>query len=76
MWRYSMSMINRYKFTKGVYSDYIILILKDGKYYSFGDDKRILDYIGFNNKVCEKMSKDLLKITKMIYGWIKSESKC
>ncbi len=29
-----------------------------------------------NNKVCEKMSKDLLKITKMIYGWIKSESKC
>ena len=29
-----MSMINRYKFTKGVYSDYIILILKDGKYYS------------------------------------------
>ena len=29
-----------------------------------------------NNKVCEKMSKDLLKITIMIYGWIKSESKC
>ena len=29
-----------------------------------------------NNKVCEKMSKDLLKITKMIYEWIKSESKC
>lgn len=29
-----------------------------------------------NNKVCEKMSKDLLKITKMIYGWIKSENKC
>ena len=28
-----------------------------------------------NNKVCEKISKDLLKITKMIYGWIKSESK-
>lgn len=28
-----------------------------------------------NNKVCEKISKDLLKITKMIYWWIKSESK-
>ena len=28
-----------------------------------------------NNKVCEKISKDLPKITKMIYGWIKSESK-
>ena len=41
-----MSMINRYKFTKEVYSDYIILILKNGKYYSFDYDKKILDYIG------------------------------
>ena len=44
-------MVNRYKFTKGVYSDYIILILKNGKYYSFDYDKKILDYIGFNNKL-------------------------
>ncbi len=29
-----------------------------------------------NNKVCEKLSNNLLVITKMIYGWIKSESKC
>ena len=29
-----------------------------------------------SSKSCEKLSKDLLKITKMIYGWIKSESKC
>ncbi len=29
-----------------------------------------------NNKVCEKLSNNLLSITKMIYGWIKSESKC
>ena len=29
-----------------------------------------------NNKVCEKLSNDLLKITKMIYGWIRNESKC
>ena len=28
-----------------------------------------------SSKSCEKLSKDLLKITKMIYGWIKSESK-
>ena len=28
-----------------------------------------------NNKVCEKLSNDLLKITKMIYGWIRNESK-
>lgn len=29
-----------------------------------------------NNKMCQKLSSDLLSITKMIYGWIKSESKC
>ncbi|MDD7131791.1 MAG: four helix bundle protein [Firmicutes bacterium] len=29
-----------------------------------------------SSRSCEKLSKDLLKITKMIYGWIKSESKC
>ena len=29
-----------------------------------------------NNKVCEKLSNNLLIIMKMIYGWIKSESKC
>ena len=29
-----------------------------------------------NNKVCEKLSNDLLKINKMIYGWIRNESKC
>lgn len=29
-----------------------------------------------SSKSCEKLSKDLLKITKMIYGWINSESKC
>lgn len=29
-----------------------------------------------NNKVCERLSNNLLIIMKMIYGWIKSESKC
>lgn len=29
-----------------------------------------------SSRSCEKLSKDLLKITKMTYGWIKSESKC
>ena len=28
------------------------------------------------NRICEKLSNDLLKITKMIYGWIRNESKC
>jgi len=27
-------------------------------------------------KNCEKKSNELIRITKMIYGWIKSESKC
>ena len=45
-----MSMINRYKFTKNIYKDYIVLIIKNKKYYSFDKDKKILDYINFNNK--------------------------
>lgn len=71
-----MSMINRYKFTKGVYSDYIILILKDGKYYSFGDDKRILDYIGFNNKlsILKKKSINFIVLDDLeILGYAKYE---
>lgn len=28
-----------------------------------------------NSRTCEKLCNELLKITKMIYGWIKSESK-
>ena len=44
-------MINRYKFTKNIYKDYIVLIIKNKKYYSFDKDKKILDYINFNNKL-------------------------
>ena len=46
-----MSMINRYEFTKNIYKDYIVLIMKNKKYYYFDKDKRILDYINFNNKL-------------------------
>lgn len=46
-----MSMRNRYEFTKNIYKDYIVLIYKKKKYYSFDSDKRILDYIDFNNKL-------------------------
>ena len=35
--------------------------------------ERIDKYI--NNKVCEKLSNNLLIIMKMIYGWIKSEDR-
>ncbi len=46
-----MSMINRYEFTKNIYKDYIVLIMKNKNYYSFDKDKRILDYINFDNKL-------------------------
>ena len=29
-----------------------------------------------NSKVCERLSMMLLKITKMVYGWIKNDSGC
>lgn len=46
-----MSAYNRYKFTKNVYSDYIVLLYKKNKYYTYGIDKKILEYIKFNNKI-------------------------
>ena len=46
-----MCMINRYEFTKNIYKDYIVLIMKNKNYYSFDKDKRILDYINFDNKL-------------------------
>ena len=42
-----MSMINRYKFTKNIYSDYLVIIYRLGNYYSFSYDKNILKYIKF-----------------------------
>lgn len=40
-------MINRYKFTKNIYSDYLVIIYRLGNYYSFGYDNDILKYIKF-----------------------------
>ena len=28
-----------------------------------------------NSRTCEKLSNELLRITKMIYGWVKSEGR-
>lgn len=42
-----MSMINRYKFTKSIYSGYLVIIYRLGNYYSFSYDKDILKYIKF-----------------------------
>lgn len=46
-----MSMKSRYNFTKNIYKEYIVLILKNNKYYSFDKDKKILNYISFSNKL-------------------------
>ena len=45
-----MSAYNRYYFTKKIYPNYIILLLKKNKPYSFGIDRRILEFISFNDK--------------------------
>ena len=45
-----MSAYNRYRFTKKVYPDYIVLLIKKEKYYSYGKDRKILEYIKFKNK--------------------------
>ena len=42
-----MSMINRYKFTKNIYKNYLVIIYRLGNYYSFSYDKDILKYIKF-----------------------------
>jgi len=46
-----LSAFNRYYFTKGVYPNYIIILLKKGKLYSFSIDSKILSLIGFKDKV-------------------------
>jgi len=45
-----MSAYNRYSFTKGVYPDYVVLLVRKNKYYSYGCDKRLLEYIKFKDK--------------------------
>jgi len=42
-----MTKINRYKFAKYNYKDYLILLLCKGKYKSFNVDKKILKIINF-----------------------------
>ena len=46
-----MSAYNRYYFTKKIYPNYLILLYKKGRYYSYGNDSKILRYIKFKNKL-------------------------
>ena len=38
-----MSAYNRYSFTKEVYSNYIILLKRKNRYYSYSIDRKVLD---------------------------------
>ena len=40
-----MSRINRYKFTKNIYQDYIVLLNKKNKYITFDIDLKLTDYL-------------------------------
>lgn len=45
-----MSAYNRYSFTKEVYPNYVVLLLKKDKYLSYSKDRKILEYIKFKDK--------------------------
>ncbi len=42
-------MYNRYKFLKKLYKNYVIIIKRKEKYYSYNIDLEILKYINSNN---------------------------
>ena len=55
--------------------EYINIILANISMIDFYLERCLKNkYISVKN--CEKKSNELIRITKMIYGWIKSESKC
>lgn len=56
-----MSAYNRYYFTKNVYSDYIVILVKKDRLYSYDIDMKLLKYLKFNNKV------NILKKLKINY---------
>ena len=40
-----MSRINRYKFTKNIYPNYIVLLTRKNKYITFDIDLKLIDYL-------------------------------
>ena len=58
-----MSMINRYNFTKNVYKDYLIIIRRKNKYYTFSKDKiYVIKKKQINYLVLDNL--DIIDITK------------
>ena len=40
-----MSRINRYKFTKNIYPNYIVLLTRKNKYITYDIDLKLIDYL-------------------------------
>lgn len=48
----SKNIFGKSSIIKDMYSEYIVLFRRDGKYYAFNEyDNRILDYIEFNGEI-------------------------
>ena len=62
-----MSMINRYKFVKNLYPEYLVIIIRKRKYYSFYRDLDILKYINFkdNTRIIKNKKINYIVINNM-----------
>lgn len=52
-------LINRYNFISSINEDKVVLILKKGQYYVFGDSELILDYIKFRGNTLKLRNKHI-----------------
>ncbi len=51
--------MHRYKFFSALHKDRVILILKNGNYYSYGNNAKILNYIGFKGNTKKLIDKEI-----------------
>lgn len=64
-------MKNRFDFIKKIYSEYIILIIKNNKYYVFSYDKKICDYFDININNIDKFNINYLILDNLNIIYIK-----
>ena len=68
--------MHRYKFFSALHKDRVILILKNGNYYSYGNNAKILNYIGFKGntkKLIDKETGLYLESPEYVYDLFKDE---
>ena len=46
-----MSSFHRYIFTKETFKGYLVILIKNNRYYSYGNDDKILKYLKFKNNL-------------------------